>query len=131
MTIDIRTTPIHLGLGGTAVGVPDFAWDPERLAAYAEHTRPDGPDGRLVMLFHNDGSPWEHWECHPLGDEVVVACTGRPVFRQDTPDGIETITLAPGEALINPTGVWHIGEGGEPGWILTITPGQGTEHKPR
>lgn len=130
MSIDLSTIPIHLGLGGTAVPLADFGWDPERLAAYAEATRADGPDGRLVTMFHG-ADAWDHWERHPLGEEVVICCTGEHHFRQLL-DGEEVTTvLTAGQALINPKNVWHIADSGTPGWLLTITPGQGTEHKPR
>ena len=36
-----------------------------------------------------------------------------------------------GEALVNPPGVWHTADSGEGGWIVAITPGAGTEHRPR
>jgi quercetin dioxygenase-like cupin family protein len=131
MAVDITTVPIHLGPGGTAAAVEGFDWSPARLAAYAEATRPDGADGRMVMMFHVTGS-WTTWERHPLGHEVVVACTGTHRFVQELPDGEHTIEIGPGEALVNPPGVWHTADSGEDGgWILTITPGLDTEHRER
>ena len=129
MPIDIMTVPIHIGLGGTARPVEGFAWSEEQLAAYAQATEADGPDGRLVMMFHMSGA-WSMWECHPAGAEVVIACSGRHRFVQEL-DGAEHIEeIGPGEALVNPPGVWHTADSIEPGWVLTITPGQGTDHRP-
>jgi hypothetical protein len=130
MTTDIRKTPIHLGPGGTARPVEGFDWTPEALGAYIRATEADGPDGRLVMMFHMEGS-WDQWECHPAGAEVVIACTGTHRFVQQI-DGAEAVVqIGAGEALINPPGVWHTADTTEPGWILTITPGLGTDHRPR
>ena len=36
-----------------------------------------------------------------------------------------------GERVLNPPGVWHTADVHEPGDALFITPGEGTEHKPR
>ncbi len=130
MKIDITTVPIHLGLGGTAVPVQDFEWSDERLAAYERATRADGPDGRMAMMFHMVGS-WTTWERHPLGAEVVIACTGTHRFVQQLPDGEVAEEISAGQALINPAGVWHTADSGDGGWVMTITPGLGTEHRPR
>jgi hypothetical protein len=130
MTIDVRTTPLHLGPGGTARPVADFDWTPERLAAYQHETEADGPDGRLVMMFHMEGS-WTNWECHPAGHEVVIAGSGVHRFVQETATGEHVVELRAGEALINAPGVWHTADTVEPGWVLTVTPGLGTEHRPR
>jgi quercetin dioxygenase-like cupin family protein len=130
MTIDITAIPIHLGAGGTAWPVEGFDWSPEQLGAYARATEADGPDGRMVMMFHMAGS-WTSWERHPLGDEVVVACSGVHRFVQELDGGEQVVELRAGQALINPPGVWHTADSEEAGWILTVTSGLGTEHRPR
>src|SRR5918995_145324 len=130
MAIDIRQLPVHLGRGGTAHAVEDFDWSPEGLARYERETRDDGADGRMVMMFEVQGS-WSTWERHPAGAEVVIACTGTHRFVQELPDGEHVVEIGPGEALINPPGVWHTADSGPGGWIVTITPGLGTEHRPR
>lgn len=129
MNVDIRQVPIHLGLGGTARPIDGFEWSDESLAAYAQATEADGADGRLVMMFHATGA-WESWECHPAGAEVVIACTGTHTFRQELESGERTVTIGPGEALINPPGVWHTADSGDGGWFVAITSGLGTEHRP-
>jgi len=130
MTIDITKVPIHLGPGGTARAVEGFDWSDERLGAYEQATRADGPDGRMVMMFHVAGS-WTTWERHPLGAEVVIACTGTHRFTQELDGGEQVIELTAGQALVNPPGVWHTADSGDGGWIVTITPGLDTEHRPR
>lgn len=130
MHIDLSTVPIHLGPGGTAETVADFDWTPEQLAAYERATAAHGADGRIVMVFQMEGS-WTTWERHPLGDEVVVACSGRHRFVQEI-DGTEHVDeIIAGQAVVNPPGVWHTADSVEPGLVLTITPGLGTEHRPR
>jgi len=130
MTIDITKVPIHLGRGGTARPVDDFEWTDERLAAYDRATRADGADGRMVMMFQAAGA-WTTWERHPLGAEVVIACTGTHRFVQELDDGPRVVEISSGEALVNPPGVWHTADSGDGGWIVTITPGLDTEHRPR
>ncbi len=39
--------------------------------------------------------------------------------------------LGDGDAVINPRNVWHTADIAEPCRMLFITPGRGTEHKPR
>jgi quercetin dioxygenase-like cupin family protein len=46
-------------------------------------------------------------------------------------DGAEhVVELRPGQAVINPAGVWHTARVHEPGVALFVTPGRGTEAKP-
>lgn len=127
---DLATTHIHLGLGARATPLPDFEWSPDHLAAYQERFADDGDEGRLVTLFHNDAS-WTSWERHPAGEEVVVLLSGRIDLVQRI-DGVERrVPLRPGQAVVNPPGVWHTADVHEPGDALFITPGRGTEHEPR
>jgi mannose-6-phosphate isomerase-like protein (cupin superfamily) len=130
MTIDVTKDPIHLGLGGIARPIAGFEWSAPRLAEYDRETRADGPDGRMVMMFHTAGE-WTTWERHPLGDEVVIACTGTHRFVQELADGEQIVEINAGEALINPAGVWHTADSGDGGWIVAITPGLDTEHRSR
>jgi hypothetical protein len=41
------------------------------------------------------------------------------------------VELRPGEAVVNPRNVWHTATVHEPGDALFVTPGRGTEHRPR
>jgi mannose-6-phosphate isomerase-like protein (cupin superfamily) len=128
--IDLDTTFVHLGLGASATPLPDFSWSPEYLAAYDQRFAADGDEGRLVMLGDVHDS-WATWERHPAGEEVVVLLSGRVELVQDV-DGVERrVTLTAGQAIINPPGVWHTADVVEPGRALFITPGRGTEHRPR
>jgi uncharacterized cupin superfamily protein len=128
--IDLTAMPIHLGLGSRALAVEGFEWDGGVLAAYAAAVAGDGADGRLVMAFQGS-QPWDVWERHPAGDEVVICLSGRMTLIQEVDGQPEPVELGPCEAAVNPAGVWHTADVHEPVVFLTITPGVGTEHRPR
>jgi mannose-6-phosphate isomerase-like protein (cupin superfamily) len=120
---------IHLGVGATATPLPDFTWSPEYLAGYQERFAADGDEGRLVCVMAQDAT-WDSWERHPGGEEVVVLLSGRVDLVQELGGAERVVELRPGQAVINPTGVWHTARVHEPGMALFITPGRGTEAKP-
>ena len=127
---DLSKTFVHLGLGATATPLPDFEWTPEYLARYDATHASDGDEGRLVTI-GEQAATWDSWERHPAGEELVVQLSGRVVLVQEI-DGAESrIELQSGQAIINPPGVWHTVDVLEAGDALFITPGRGTEHKPR
>jgi hypothetical protein len=128
--IDLTATPLHLSLGSRALAVEGFGWDGGVLAAYATAVADDGAEGRLVMVFQGDRS-WDTWERHPAGDEVVICLSGRMTLIQEVHGEHEEVVLGPFEAAINSGGVWHTADIDEPVSFLTITPGVGTEHRPR
>jgi mannose-6-phosphate isomerase-like protein (cupin superfamily) len=61
---------------------------------------------------------------------VVFLISGRVDVVQDIDGEERVIELEPGQALINPPGVWHRAVVHEPGTALFITPGRGTEARP-
>jgi mannose-6-phosphate isomerase-like protein (cupin superfamily) len=127
---DLTRTFVHLGLGARASLVPDFQWTEEFLDKYETEHAADGEEGRLVMISQRD-STWTSWERHPAGDELVVLLSGRQTLIQEGAAAEQRIDLFPGQAVINPRGVWHTADIHEPGQTLFITPGKGTEHRPR
>jgi mannose-6-phosphate isomerase-like protein (cupin superfamily) len=129
-TIDLTAMPIHLALGSRALAIEGFAWDGDALAAYAAAAADDGAEGRLVMVFQGSSS-WDAWERHPAGDEVVVCLSGRMTIIREVDGEHDHVVLGPREAMVNPAGVWHTADVDEPVSFLTITPGVGTEHRPR
>jgi mannose-6-phosphate isomerase-like protein (cupin superfamily) len=127
---DLSKTFVHLGLGAKAIPLPDFEWTTEYLDRYDATYASDGDDGRLVTMGEQAAS-WDSWERHPAGEELVVQLSGRAILIQEI-DGEELRTeLRSGQAIINPPGVWHTADVLEAGDALFITPGRGTEHKPR
>lgn len=129
-TIDLSLTPVHLGLGARALPIEGFAWTPDALEAYVAAAAEDGIEGRLVVAFESEAS-WTSWERHPAGDEVVICMSGRMTVIRDLDGQDDPVPLGPGQAMVNPAGVWHTADVQEPTRFLTITPGLGTEHRPR
>lgn len=129
--IDIGTHPIHLGLGATAVPLPEYTGDMSWYGDYAEAHGADGADGRLVSMY-TFTEPWDSWEVHPNGSEVVLCTDGSITLHQEHADGsTATVTLGQGEYAVNPPGTWHTADVDERATAVFITAGQGTEHRPR
>ena len=126
---DLSRTFVHLGPGATATPLPDFTWTPEGVGAYRARFAADGKDGRLVCVIAQEAT-WDGWERHPAGEEVVFLISGRVDLVQDIDGAEHVVELRPGDAVVNPTGVWHTSRVHEPGLALFITPGEGTEHRP-
>lgn len=127
---DLSRTFVHLGLGVRAVPVPDFEWSPEFLAGYERTFAGASDEGRLVCVVRQAGT-WDTWERHPAGEELVVLLSGRVDLVQDVDGEHRVVELRPGEAVVNPRNVWHTATVHEPGDGLFVTPGRGTEHRPR
>ena len=127
---DLSSTFIHLGLGATATPLPDFQWTPEYLEGYGRRFAADGNEGRIVVMNRQEAT-WDQWERHPAGEEVVVLLSGRVDLIQEIDGEQRRVALEPGYAVVNPPGVWHTADVHEPGDALFITPGRGTDHRPR
>ena len=129
--IDLATHPIHLGLRASAEVEPAFTGSLDWYEAYTDRHGGDGADGRLVGM-HTFTAPWQSWERHPHGAEVVLCTAGEITLHQLRADGSsETMTLRPGQYAINPPGVWHTADIARSATAVFITPGWGTEHRPR
>lgn len=129
MALKLSDRPVHLGLGASAVTEPRFT-GMEWYAAYGERHAADGREGRLVSM-HSFAQPWDSWEMHPAGSEVVICTAGRLILVQEI-DGEEVRTpLSPGEYAINPPGVWHTADVEGPATAVFITAGVGTEVRKR
>lgn len=72
----------------------------------------------------------DHWERHPLGDEVLCLLDGRVQVVLGAAGRPErTLALHAGQALVVPQGHWHRLHIEAPGRLLFITPSQGSEHR--
>ncbi|MEM9748359.1 MAG: cupin [Actinomycetota bacterium] len=93
-----------------------------------------GDDGRLVSL-HTFTEPWDTWEAHPNGEELVLCLAGSITLHQEHLDGsTETVTIGAEQAVVNPPGTWHtadLPDGAESATALFITSGRGTDIRPR
>lgn len=122
--------PAHLGLGATVIREPRFTGDSEWYMAYGERHQSDAAEGRLVSM-HTFTRPWDSWEMHPKGAELVVCTDGELTLHQERDGQIHAVKLRKGEAVINPPGVWHTADCDAPCTALFITAGEGTEVRPR
>jgi hypothetical protein len=125
----LATHPIHLGLGAKALSEPRFT-GMDWYAAYGERHAADGVEGRLVTM-HTFSGPWDVWEMHPKGSEVVVCTAGTITLHQEKDGQAKTVTLREGEYAINEPGVWHTADVSGPATALFITAGEGTQHRAR
>ena len=129
MPNSLPTTPVHLGLGATIVVEPPFT-GMDWYEAYGARHQEDGKEGRLVSM-HTFDAPWDSWEMHPVGAELVL-CTGGSITLVQEIDGDHVRTrLGPGEYAINAPGVWHTADVPESATAVFITAGMGTEVRPR
>lgn len=122
--------PAHLGLGATVVCEPRFTGDWDWYKSYGERHQCDGVEGRLVSMY-TFSKPWETWEMHPKGAELVLCTDGELTLHQELGGQVRTVKLRKGEAVINPCGVWHTADCDAPCTALFITAGEGTELRPR
>ena len=128
--LDLHEFPIHLGLGATATRLPAFDGTIAWYERYGEAHADDGLEGRLVSL-HTFTEPWDSWEMHPNGEEVVACVAGELTLHQEIDGKTVTVTLKTGEAIVNPPGVWHTADVEGEATGVFITPGIGTEIRPR
>lgn len=124
---DLSADPIHLG-GTAAEPMPGFDGSPAWFERYAaEHPGP----GFLVTSF-SFSEPWDVWEVHPHGHEVVICTAGTMTLHQETAAGEQrTVVLTEGQYAVNEPGTWHTADVDGPATALFITSGEGTSHRPR
>lgn len=127
--INIIEKPIHLGLNATATSEPPFT-GMEWYTEYEKRHEKDGKEGRLVSMYTFD-TPWDMWEMHPSGSEVVLCIRGEIELIQELDGKEKKQTLRPNEYVINPPGVWHTANVKKEATALFITAGEGTQHRPR
>lgn len=129
--IDMAKHPIHLGPGATAEVEPEFTGAMEWYLGYGERHGDDGIEGRLVSM-HTFSAPWDSWEVHPHGSEVVLCTAGSITLHQEKADGTKaTVTITAGQYAINEPGTWHTADVDGEATAVFITSGLGTEHRPR
>lgn len=123
--------PVHLGVGATAEVEPEFTGEMDWYMSYAQRHASDGSEGRLVNLIRFTES-WDAWEVHPNGSEVVLCVAGSMTLHQELTDGSQrSVTIGPGDYVINDPGVWHTADIDDEATALFVTAGEGTEGRPR
>jgi uncharacterized cupin superfamily protein len=121
--------PVHLGLGATAVSEPEFT-GMQWYAEYGARHDSDGKEGRLVSM-HTFEKPWDTWEMHPEGGEVVLCTAGEITLVQEIAGKVVQTRLRAGEYAINDPGVWHTADVESAATAVFITAGLGTQMRPR
>lgn len=119
-------TFVHLGEDGAAVPleVNESFW-----ADLASGKLGVGK-GRLVSCYRFT-EPWDSWEVHPAGDELVCLVSGSMEFLLELPEGVRTVALSgPGAFVLVPRGTWHTARPLEPSTAIFVTAGEGTQHRP-
>lgn len=91
--------------------------------------RTDLDAGRLMGVT-GQSADWDHWECHPAGEEILTLLSGEMELVLDIEDGEQRTVLMAGETFIVPRGIWHRAIVKEAGRLMFVTPGRGTEHRP-
>ena len=99
----------------------------ERFWAAVEERR-DLDHGRL-MGASDQSKDWDHWERHPAGEEILTLLSGKMELVLDMPEGEQRTVVKAGETFIVPRGIWHRALVREPGRLMFVTPGAGTEHR--
>jgi quercetin dioxygenase-like cupin family protein len=127
---NLQTHPVHLGLGARVVPQEQFTGDMDWYKRYEARTSSDGVEGRLVSM-HRYTESWESWEVHPRGEELVLCIEGTIELHQEIDERIQSVVLNPGEAVINPPGVWHTADVDGGATVLIITAGVGTQNRSR
>ncbi len=75
-------------------------------------------------------SDWPHWEMHPEGAEILVLIDGRIDMMLEENGAQRVAPMSAGTTLVVPAGAWHRALVREPGRLMAVTYGPGTEHRP-
>ncbi|WP_237244267.1 MULTISPECIES: hypothetical protein [Sorangium] len=130
---DFRSTYLHLADGGDALPIevrPTF-WQ-ELMSGdskAADIRRVAEAGGWLVTTFHL-AEDMQQWEMHPAGDEILVLLSGASDIVLQEQGGERVVELRARTACKVPQGAWHRFIVREPGDMLAITYGKGTQHRP-
>jgi mannose-6-phosphate isomerase-like protein (cupin superfamily) len=120
----LDSTYVHLRSDESAVAMKGGA---EFWAGIGE--RRDLDVGRL-MGKSGQSKDWDHWERHPAGEEILTLLSGEMELVLDMPGGEHCVVLTAGQTFVVPRGVWHRGIVRQPGELMFVTPGAGTDHRP-
>ena len=125
-TCDMELSSTYVHLAGDGTGTP-IEVTPAFWAEIAQNA--DLQEGWLVALGHH-GADWPHWEMHPEGEELLVMMSGALRLTLDDGGPVRFHDFPAGTAFLVPRGTWHWAEVVEPGDMLSITAGKGTQHRP-
>lgn len=90
----------------------------------------DSPFGFMVAQY-SWSSSWNHWECHPNGDELLIAVDGCLQLLLEIDGKESTVTLEAPSSFLVPRGIWHTANLTKPCRIIGVSAGEGTQGRPR
>ena len=122
---DSTATYFWLSPQGAAIAVPaDGFWSDFAALEAMSQANP------WLVTTHDFTGDFPHWEMHPEGEEVFLAQSGVFTLTLEQ-DGARTEhALKGGESFMIPRGAWHFVKVHEPGRIVVLTAGKGTQHRP-
>jgi mannose-6-phosphate isomerase-like protein (cupin superfamily) len=125
--LNLLSTYVIMGPDHAATGVDVTKTIWEDLDRRFNHFK-----GHLLVARFDFTGDWPSWEIHPLGDEVVVLLSGKADMILDRGGNHQVSSLGePGAFIVVPRGTWHTARISTPTSMLFVTPGQGTENRPR
>lgn len=129
-TIDpFSISSTYVVLGGNGDAIPVAVSD--RFFENLEFKFGDFKGKRLISHFTFD-QDWETWEMHPVGEEFVCLLSGQIDLILEQAGVESTVNLsAPGSYVLVPRSTWHTARVHTPSSVLFITPGEGTQNRPR
>ena len=87
-------------------------------------------EGRLVSAYRFT-EDWDGWERHPQGEEVLCLLDGEADVVFELAGAEERRRLdRDNRCFLVPQGAWHRFVVPEYAYVLFVTPGEGTEHRP-
>ena len=120
----LDTTYVNLGPDDSATAIKI---GPRFWATIEKRT--DLKRGRLLGTTRQKAD-WPIWERHPAGDEILILLSGEIDLVLESRAGERRTRLTAGRTFVVPRGTWHRAVVREPGDLMFITPGAGTEHRP-
>ena len=130
---DLSGTFVHLEDGGEAlpVEVTESFWQELTTGeAQSDGVARIAAGGGWLVTSNRFERDTPTWEIHPEGDELLVMLSGALDVVFDGEGGARTIALDAGEACRVPRGTWHRLVVREPGVMLGVTRGKGTQVRP-
>ena len=123
----LTSTYVHLDGGDAECMIVDDAFWPRVISG----ARP--LPGWLVASFElaatDSDAASDHSEVHPRGDEIHICVDGAMTAVLERPEGDEQVDFGVGEACLVPAGVWHRLVARKPSRIVSLTFGEGTQHR--
>ena len=59
------------------------------------------------MTLHPFTDPWDTWEVHPCGEELVLCLEWSITLHQEMDGRVRKVAIEKGEGVVNSAGVWH------------------------